>query len=173
MKNIVFILLLFSQSVFAQLKVSNNNTAIFTDSIHAKMLVRDSNGYIRAVNTDTVKAIMFRFVNGSITATGNMRFVSNVIQDYAAIISTTIPVNAGTVALLKGTNVVNPATGLLSLTLQMPTSPIEGDICTIAFSQTITALTMTSSVTIYNAPTAAVAGTSAVYQYLFSKWVKI
>ena len=108
-----------------------------------------------------------------ITAIGNVRCVNGLIKDYAAVINTTIPTNASTVALVKGTNVISPATGLLSLTLQMPTSPADGDICTVAFSQTITTLTMTSSVTIYNAPTAAVAGTSAVYQYLFSKWVKI
>ena len=82
-----------------------------------------------------------------------------------------VPSNAFTINYPNGCSLLylDPAAGLASGTINMPTTPVDGQICVIASSQTITALTVNASAgqAISNTPTALTVSTTGSYNYAF------
>jgi hypothetical protein len=74
------------------------------------------------------------------------------------------PTAGQTVALSTTTsnNIVNPAGTLATLTVTVPTSPVDGQVARILFTQAVTALTMTG---VTPALSAAVAGSTVTLRY--------
>lgn len=112
-------------------------------------------------------------VKSLLTAAGNISASSGIVRDYLSNVSTFTPATGATIALVKGTNLVNPAGTLLTLTTTFPTSPSEGDIFRTVFTKTITTLTMSSPATINNLLTTILAAGVCTYQYVGGAWYKL
>lgn len=74
------------------------------------------------------------------------------------------PTSGQTVAMSTSTsnNIINPAGTLAALTVTLPASPVDGQVCRVLFTQTITALTLTGCTP---AITTANAGTTLTFRY--------
>jgi hypothetical protein len=82
-----------------------------------------------------------------------------------------IPTTGQSLVIPNGVNayLMNPAGTLATLTLTMPSSPVNGQLLRIASSATITALTLSGAAgqTILNNPTAITVSTTTPYNYAF------
>lgn len=86
-----------------------------------------------------------------------------------------------TVANTTGSLVLAPAGTIATLTVTMPSAPMDGQKLNISSSNTVTALTLTPSAgqTISNTPTAITVSTTAAYGYTFiyraanSNWYRL
>jgi hypothetical protein len=74
------------------------------------------------------------------------------------------PLTGATVAMSTTTsnNIINPAGTLAALTVTLPATPVDGQVCRILFTQAVTALTMTG---VTPGLSAAVAGTTYTLRY--------
>jgi len=74
------------------------------------------------------------------------------------------PTAGQTVALSATTsnNIINPAGTLATLTVTLPISPVDGQVCRVLFTQTITTLTLTGCTP---AITTVNAGTTLTFRY--------
>ena len=97
-------------------------------------------------------------VNGNFTTIFGRGDLSKSVQVPITGFSITIANNTSTLLL-------NPAGTLASGTIALPTTPFDGMEVQVATSQTITALTVTSSQTINGAPTTLTANTGFKYIY--------
>lgn len=127
---------------------------------------------INQINSGGIIAAL-GFTPVAISGTGNIQVEAGVVKDIPANISSFTPTTGQTITLVKGTNKINPSGALLALTVAMPTSPQEGDIVRMVYTQAITTLGITSASTIYAAITTAIIGTSASWQYIGAAWYKI
>lgn len=99
-----------------------------------------------------------------------------VINDYAYF----TPLTGTTVQCPSGSStaadvIIDPAGTLATLTVALPTSPVDGQNVVIPFTQTITTLTLTAVTgTILNAPTTVSGGQTIEYKYIQTpnKWVR-
>lgn len=99
--------------------------------------------------------------------------LAKVQNDYAYF----APVTGATVQYPNATSDVTlePAGTLATLTVAFPTNPVDGQNIVVSTSQTLTALTLTTTVgTILNAPTTLLAGEAFAYKYLLTqnKWFR-
>lgn len=79
----------------------------------------------------------------------------------------------GTTVVMSSTstlNIVNPAGTLSTLTVTMPTNPVEGQVCQMMITQIVTTLTITGGVT--PALTAAAAGVTYTFRRIGSAWLR-
>lgn len=88
------------------------------------------------------------------------------------------PTTGGTITLTNGWGfqllVVNPAGTLAALTLALPSTPIDGEILQITFTQAITALTVSGG-TLLGMPASVAAGFGSTWKYnaTAGKWVQL
>jgi hypothetical protein len=80
------------------------------------------------------------------------------------------PLSGATVTCASGQDVtiIDPAGALLSLTVALPSGPVDGERACLSFTQAVTTLTLTAGTnTIKNAPASASAGSG--YGFKFNK----
>lgn len=99
---------------------------------------------------------------------------STSINGYTAMpASYFTPVTGGTVTTVQTANIIEPAGTLATLTVNLPSTPVDGQICTYTFTQVITALTFGNG-TFVNTATAATAGQVIkwIYNTAQTKWYR-
>ncbi len=93
------------------------------------------------------------------------------VLNYNHVIFT--PTTGGTVNLNnKQYNIINPAGAILAVTLNLPSSPLDGDVVYIKFTQNVTTVSFTGG-TVQSGITSAAAGTTVlplVYDSGTNKW---
>lgn len=101
------------------------------------------------------------------TVTVPMPLIASGAYSYLAFTGT----SATTQSIPNSVNafLLDPTGTVSSLTLNMPTAPLNGQVLRIASSKTVSSLTLTppSGVTISNSPTALTVSTTAPYNYEF------
>jgi hypothetical protein len=99
---------------------------------------------------------------------------SGMLIDTSFVIA--VPVTLGTVVMTTGTQrlIINPAGTLAVLTVTLPSSPVNGQIAGVSFTQAITALTFNApgGATVVAAPTSAATDTTFrfIYQASSTSW---
>lgn len=87
-----------------------------------------------------------------------------------------VPLTGGTVNLAAATpiEIIDPAGTLAALTVNLPGSPVDGQLQRVSFTQAITTLTMGGG-TISNAPTTAAAAATFefIYDLATTKWYRV
>lgn len=102
---------------------------------------------------------------GQITNPASVNFVTT---QYAT------PVSTDSITIASGVNVllINPAGTIAALTVVLPASPINGQVCTITSSQIVTALTVTGTI-VGTLTTLALGGfASFCYSSTAAKWFR-
>jgi hypothetical protein len=113
--------------------------------------------------------------------------VSDGSQDSAAavadvapltyLVQTVAPTTGATVAVTSGRNIiliVNPAGTIATLTINMASTPTDGDQVTVASTQIVTALTMGNGTFVGALTRLAVAGFATyIYHSSIGKWLRI
>jgi len=88
-------------------------------------------------------------VDGGVFRSDLAGALSDIAQNAGALqsqpVTPSAPTTGQTVVMstTQSLNIVNPAGTLASLTVTMPTNPVDGQVCQILFTQTITSLTLT------------------------------
>ncbi len=100
----------------------------------------------------------------------------NIDQRQVSLPQYTTPTTGSTITANDGANlklIINPAGTLLTLTLSLNASPVDGDVINICSSQAVTTFSMTGG-TIVGALTTLAAATFATYIYngTASKWFR-
>jgi hypothetical protein len=87
------------------------------------------------------------------------------------------PTTGQTIQLANGINdyTVNPAGTIAALTVNLPTTPVDGQTITLSSTQVVTVFTLTApSGTLFNAPAAMATGQTIEYKYLATQgfWIR-
>lgn len=147
MKNLLLLFALFSSTTFGQVQIRNNNPSIPAAQVNSDW--SSGSGASQILNKPTIPT------------------------QYGLPITYFTPTTGTTISSVAGTNIVEPSGTLLALTVNLPSSPANGDIVNITFTTIITGLTIANG-TIINNLTTAVAGQSQafIFRSANSKWYR-
>jgi hypothetical protein len=104
----------------------------------------------------------------------NLNLIASVGRSYGYF----TPLTGTTIVLSSPINIVNPAGTIAALTIDLPASPIAGQMVTVSFTHIVTALTVATtdgSTITGTAVTAAAVGTtfSYIYDSNTNSWIPI
>lgn len=147
MKIILIILALFSHTAFGQVQIRNNNPSMPSAQVNADW--SSGSGASQILNKPTIPT------------------------QYGLPITYFTPTTGTTITSITGTNIVEPSGTLLALTVNLPSSPIDGDIVNITFTTVITGLTISNGTIVNNLTTAAAGQSQAfIFRSANSKWYR-
>jgi hypothetical protein len=89
------------------------------------------------------------------------RLIDNAVQYAVPTTGQTVTAGAAIQRI-----VINPAGALLALTITFPPTPLNGQLFSWVTTQAVTTLTLTSSATINNGPSAQTAGQTSKFVYV-------